>query len=95
MDGTESISDACGGTDGTESISNACGGTDGTESVNAKAELATTQPAIKAIKLIFIMISSILLLISSSTLAAGHGMPLVVRATPGQNFPHVGATLYA
>jgi hypothetical protein len=41
------------------------------------------------------MISSILLLISSSTLAAGHGMPLVVRATPGQKYPHVGGTLYA
>jgi hypothetical protein len=59
VDGTESISDACGGTDGTESISNACGGTDGTESVNAKAELATAQPATKAIKLIFMTISPI------------------------------------
>ena len=93
--GTASLKDACGGLVGTASLKDACGGLVGTASVNAKAELATTQPAIKAIKLVFIMISSILLLISSSTLAAGHGMPLVVRATPGQKFPHVGATLYA
>jgi hypothetical protein len=94
-DGTESISDACGGTDGTESISDACGGTDGTESVNAKAELATAQPATKAIKLIFMTISPINLLRKYDGAACRMRHPLEVRATPGRKFPHVGATLYA
>jgi hypothetical protein len=72
-EGTESIRDACGGAEGTESIRDACGGAEGTESVNAKAELATAQPATKAIKLIFIMISPIGLLKSTTTQAVKYG----------------------
>ncbi|GAC1669854.1 MAG: hypothetical protein NVS9B2_15180 [Steroidobacteraceae bacterium] len=47
----------CGGLVGGESITAACGGFVGGESVNAKAELATAQPATKATRLTFIMIA--------------------------------------
>jgi len=57
MVGTESSTRARGGMVGTESMTRARGGMVGTESVRAKAELATAQPASKAIRLIFIMIT--------------------------------------
>jgi hypothetical protein len=48
---------ACGGLVGGESMTAACGGLVGGESMTAKAELATAQPATKAIRLIFIVIT--------------------------------------
>ncbi len=93
--GTESIKEACGGVVGTESIKEACGGVVGTESVSAKAELATAQPATKAIKLNFIMISPIDLLTSTTNWGHQTRRPSVVTATPRGKFPHVGTTLYA
>jgi hypothetical protein len=68
--GTESVNRARGGTVGTESVKNARGGTVGTESVKAKAELATAQPAAKAIRLIFIMILRLELLMSTTAQGA-------------------------
>jgi hypothetical protein len=56
VDGGESITVARGGVDGGESITVARGGVDGGESIIANAELATAQPAIKAIRLTFMMI---------------------------------------
>jgi hypothetical protein len=53
--GGESITAAWGGLVGGESITAAWGGLVGGESVNAKAELATAQPATKATRLSFIM----------------------------------------
>ncbi len=58
-DGGESIMATCGGADGGESIMATCGGADGGESVSAKAELATAQPATKAIRLSFMMFTPI------------------------------------
>ncbi len=57
--GGESITAMCGGAAGGESITVACGGAAGGESVSAKAELATAQPAIKAIRLTFIVFTPI------------------------------------
>jgi hypothetical protein len=50
----ESSTRARGGIVGMESSTRARGGIVGMESVRAKAELATAQPATKAIRLIFI-----------------------------------------
>jgi hypothetical protein len=55
--GGESITVARGGLAGGESITVARGGLAGGESVNARAELATAQPATKAIKLTFMIIA--------------------------------------
>ena len=93
--GIESRRDARGGVVGIESCRDARGGVVGIESVNAKAELATAQPATKAIKLIFMMTSPIHWLRKYDGAACRMRHPLEVRATPGRKFPHVGATLYA
>ncbi len=55
--GGESKTAVRGGLVGGESITVPRGGLEGGESVNAKAELAIAQPATKAIKLTFIVIS--------------------------------------
>jgi len=60
--GGESIAAMCGGAVGGESIAAMCGGAVGGESVSAKAELATAQPATKAIRLTFIVFTPIELL---------------------------------
>lgn len=80
--------------DGWESSTEARGGMDGWESDNAKAELATAQPATKATRLIFMVISPDILLISANSDRRSR-RPTEVRATPEQEFPHADATLYA
>jgi hypothetical protein len=57
LEGGESSTAACGGLEGGESSTAACGGLEGGESIIAKAELAIAQPATKATRLIFIMLT--------------------------------------
>jgi hypothetical protein len=94
VDGGESITVTCGGVDGGESITVACGGVDGGESVNAKAELATAQPAIKATRLTFITFTPIDLLTNAAMRDPEIRFPAQVKATPRREFPHVSATMY-
>jgi hypothetical protein len=93
--GIESRREARGGVVGIESRREARGGVVGIESVNAKAELATAQPATKATKLIFMVFSPINLLKKHDNAGRRTSRPLEVTATPARKFPHVGATLYA
>jgi hypothetical protein len=65
-EGGESMTAACGGAEGGESMTAACGGADGGESVRAKAELATAQPATKAIRLTFIVFTPVIVLTSAA-----------------------------
>jgi hypothetical protein len=94
-DGGESMTVACGGADGGESMTVACGGADGGESVSAKAELATAQPATKAIRLTFIVFTPIKLLMSAAVRDPEIRLPAQVKATPRREFPHGSATMYA
>jgi hypothetical protein len=94
LDGGESITATCGGLDGGESITATCGGLDGGESVNANAELATAQPATKAITLTFIMIAPNGLL-SAAMRDTVIRLPAQVTATPAREFPHHSVTMYA
>ena len=94
VDGGESITVTCGGVDGGESITVACGGVDGGESVNAKAELATAQPAIKATRLTFITFTPIDLFTNAAMQDPEIRFPAQVKATPRREFPHVSVTMY-
>jgi hypothetical protein len=94
FDGGESITATCGGFDGGESITAACGGFDGGESIIANAELATAQPATKAITLTFIMNAPNGLL-SAAMRDTVIRLPAQVTATPAQESPHLSVTMYA
>ena len=59
-----------------------CGGAVGGESVSAKAELATAQPATKAIRLTFIVFTPIELLESAAMRDPEIRLPAQVKATP-------------
>jgi hypothetical protein len=81
MVGMESSTRARGGMVGMESSTRARGGMVGMESVRAKAELATAQPATKAIRLIFITITPSGLLKGASMRIANQWRRVEVRAT--------------
>jgi hypothetical protein len=72
-DGGESRTVVRGGRDGGESGTAARGGSDGGESVNAKAELASAQPAAKAIRLTFIVNTPIVVLTRTESGTPRHG----------------------
>ena len=95
MVGTESSTRARGGMVGTESMTRARGGMVGTESVRAKAELATAQPAIKAIRLTFIMNAPSGLLKNVNFKDTKVRPPLQIKATERCEFPHVAMKMYA
>jgi hypothetical protein len=65
--GGVSITAACGGVVGGVSITAACGGVVWGVSITAKAELATAQPATKAIRLTFMTIAPSVLFEGAST----------------------------
>jgi hypothetical protein len=85
----------CGGADGGESMTVACGGADGGESVRAKAELATAQPATKAIRLTFIVFTPVIVLTSAAMRDPYIRLPAQVKATARREFPHASVTMYA
>ena len=93
--GGESITATRGGKVGGESITAACGGYVGGESVKAKAELATAQPATKATRLIFIMIAPSVLSNVETSPVTDVRWPAQVKATPGSEYPHIIAAMYA
>ena len=72
----------CGGAVGGESITPMCGGAVGGESASAKAELATAQPATKAIRLTFIVFTPIELLKSVAMRDPEIRLPAQIKATP-------------
>jgi alanine dehydrogenase len=73
--GMESAKITCGGVAGMESAKITCGGVAGMESAMTKAEWATAQPAIKAIRLTFMMIIPNVLLINAAMQAAEKRLP--------------------
>jgi hypothetical protein len=93
MVGGESITIARGGMVGGESATIARGGMVGGESVNAIAELATAQPANKAIKLTFIVISPIMFSICAMRRHAEARRPALIKATLRPEFPHIVAPM--
>ena len=95
LDGGESVMAICGGLDGGESVTAICGGLEGGESVNAKAELATTHPVTKAIRLTFIMIAPKVFSINAPMQVTKTRRPLLVKATHRAKFPHATVTMYA
>jgi len=94
-DGGESVTAMRGGWDGGESITATLGGLDGGESTNAKAELATAQPATKATRLTFIVIAPGVLLTTATTQSTVARCSAMVKATPKPESPHIVATMYA
>ena len=70
-----SFNAACGGDVGMASFKVVCGGEVGMASGNAKADVATAQPATKAIRLSFMMIAPCGLLRNAADLTANKSLP--------------------
>ncbi|HXA36573.1 MAG TPA: hypothetical protein VNW26_09595 [Steroidobacteraceae bacterium] len=95
LDGGESVTATFGGLDGGESVTATFGGLDGGESINAKAELATAQPATKATRLTFIMITPSVLITTATMRNTVGRCSAMLQATRKPESPHIAATMYA